>query len=117
MMIELTLWIAALLSLVLALHPFISYPLSLLLFRRKHAGVPQEAQADSPLTFTICMCAYNEENVIERKAENLVALKAKEPGLQVLIYVDAASENDFSRHQAGRSAPDDGDGSSGAVVR
>lgn len=97
MTIELTLWIAAVLSLVLALHPFISYPLSLLLFRRKRAGVQQASQADAPLTFTICMCAYNEENVIERKAENLLALKAKEPGLQVLIYVDAASDATASK--------------------
>lgn len=96
MTIELALWLAALASFALAMHPFISYPLSLLMFRRKRAGTKSIEQAEA-LTFTICMCAYNEETVIERKAENLLALKAREPGLQVLIYVDAASDATASK--------------------
>ena len=97
MTIVLALWLAAALSFVLAMHPFISYPLSLLMFRRKRAAVSGASQDNAELTFTICMCAYNEENVIERKAENLLALKAREPGLQVLIYVDAASDATASK--------------------
>jgi cellulose synthase/poly-beta-1,6-N-acetylglucosamine synthase-like glycosyltransferase len=106
MKMELALWITCAASFALALHPFIGYPLSLLWFKRKRsAGL---AAASSFPTFTICMCAYNEENIIEQKARNLLALKAREPGLQVLIYVDAASDstaeklaafaNDFEVH-------------------
>lgn len=97
MTMETALWIACGLSLALALHPFIGYPISLLWFKRRHSAVP--VQESSPLTFTICMCAYNEENVIEQKARNLLALKAREPGLEVLIYVDAASDSTAEKLQ------------------
>lgn len=90
MTMEFALWMACAASFALALHPFIGYPLSLLLFKRKRGT--EIASASSSATFTICMCAYNEENIIEQKARNLLALKAREPGLQVLIYVDAASD-------------------------
>jgi cellulose synthase/poly-beta-1,6-N-acetylglucosamine synthase-like glycosyltransferase len=92
MTMEFALWIASAASLALALHPFIGYPLSLLWFKRKPDGGATREES-SPLTFTICMCAYNEENIIEQKARNLLALKAREPGLEVLIYVDAASDS------------------------
>ncbi len=92
MTMEFALWSACAASLALALHPFIGYPLSLLWFKRKRdRGATREES--SPLTFTICMCAYNEENIIEQKARNLLALKAREPGLEVLIYIDAASDS------------------------
>jgi cellulose synthase/poly-beta-1,6-N-acetylglucosamine synthase-like glycosyltransferase len=38
------------------------------------------------------MCAYNEEHVIEQKLTNLLQLRAREPQLQILIYVDAATD-------------------------
>ena len=38
------------------------------------------------------MCAYNEERNIARKVENLLALRAREPGLEILIYVDGAND-------------------------
>ncbi len=90
MTIEMLLWIGCFVSLALAVHPFVGYPLSLLMFKRKAVGSSRTSR--EPLTFTICMCAYNEENVIESKARNLLALKAREPGLEVLVYVDAASD-------------------------
>ncbi len=90
MTIEMLLWIGCFVSLALAVHPFVGYPLSLLMFKRKAVGSSRTSR--EPLTFTICMCAYNEENVIDRKARNLLALKAREPGLEVLVYVDAASD-------------------------
>ena len=98
MTMELAIWIACAASFALALHPFIGYPLSLLWFKRKHdSGSAPECP---PLTFTICMCAYNEENIIEQKARNLLALKGREPGLEVLIYVDAASDSTAEKLQA-----------------
>ena len=93
-MIAVLFGIAAVLVL-LALHPFITYPLSLLALRRvrRPSRLPRQVEpAEAPLTFTVCMCAYNEAAIIRQKAENLRALKAREPGLQILVYVDAASD-------------------------
>ncbi len=98
MTIEMLLWIGCFVSLALAVHPFVGYPLSLLMFKRKAVGSSRTSR--EPLTFTICMCAYNEENVIESKARNLLALKAREPGLEVLVYVDAASDATAQKLQA-----------------
>jgi cellulose synthase/poly-beta-1,6-N-acetylglucosamine synthase-like glycosyltransferase len=111
------------LALLLALHPFVTYPLSLLALRRWRraseapegsrsttgaganvstganastsatapASVPTTAPA--PLSFAICTCAYNEARVIEAKLENLLALRAQQPGLDILVYVDASSDD------------------------
>lgn len=94
-MIATALWIAAALCALLAAHPFVTYPLSLLAIRRR----PADRHASQPArdTFSLCMCAYNEESIIEAKARNLLALKAREPDLQVLIYVDAASDRTAER--------------------
>ncbi len=78
------------LLLVLAAHPFVTYPLSLGVIARRHArpvraGVP-------PAKVAVCVCAYNEERVIAARVENLLALRAIQPGLDILVYVDAASD-------------------------
>jgi cellulose synthase/poly-beta-1,6-N-acetylglucosamine synthase-like glycosyltransferase len=90
-MIEPLLWTAAALCMLIAAHPFVTYPLSLKAMRPRRATAARAASTPRH-TFSLCMCAYNEESVIEAKARNLLALKAKEPDLQVLIYVDAASD-------------------------
>src|SRR5262249_18460343 len=78
-----------------ALHPFTTYPLSLWLLRRwRSSPLPQrgDARTADPSNIAICMCAYNEERVIEAKLANLLGLKRAYPGLEILIYVDAASD-------------------------
>lgn len=84
----------AAISLMLALHPFVTYPLSLMLLRRLRPahGPIQSARQDASQRFAICMCAYNEEAVIEEKICNLLALRRYEPDLEILVYVDAASD-------------------------
>jgi cellulose synthase/poly-beta-1,6-N-acetylglucosamine synthase-like glycosyltransferase len=84
--------VIAALSLLLAMHPFVTYPLSLLVlkvFRRRPAAPPAQ---QGTLSFAICMCAYNEEAVIEEKILNLLQLRDREPDLQIYIYVDAATD-------------------------
>jgi cellulose synthase/poly-beta-1,6-N-acetylglucosamine synthase-like glycosyltransferase len=84
--------LVAIIALLLAMHPFVTYPLSLLVLktlRRRSAVAANPAQ---PISFAICMCAYNEAAVIEAKVLNLLQLRAREPGLQIHIYVDAASD-------------------------
>lgn len=82
--------LVGLLLLALAVHPFITYPLSLRLLARMRPrplrqGVP-------PMTAALCVCAYNEEPVIRAKAENMLAMRRAWPSLELLVYVDAASD-------------------------
>lgn len=82
------------LCLLAACHPFITYPWSLIVLqalrpvkRSRQAQIPQEN-----LSCAICVCAYNEERGIERKVQNLLALREREPGLEILVYVDGAGD-------------------------
>lgn len=86
------LFIIAILSMLLALHPFITYPLSLLVLKALRGRPVARPRQAEPLSFAICMCAYNEEAVIEDKVLNLLQLRDREPDLQIYIYVDAASD-------------------------
>ena len=87
------LFIVGVACLLLAMHPFVTYPASLLVLRavRGRRG-RQRDNARRPLSFAICMCAYNEEAVIEAKAQNLLKLKERYPDLSLHIYVDASSD-------------------------
>lgn len=79
----------------LAIHPFITYPLSLLLLRRlqrRSGAVSESLREEFRGQFAVCVCAYNEEKVIQAKMQNLLALREREPGLEILVYVDAASD-------------------------
>ncbi len=87
------LFIVAAVSLLAALHPFVTYPLSLNLLKALRGKQTAQASHDpASLTFAVCMCAYNEEPVIEAKVRNLLALREREPGLAIHVYVDAASD-------------------------
>jgi cellulose synthase/poly-beta-1,6-N-acetylglucosamine synthase-like glycosyltransferase len=88
-------WLFALgiLCFLAACHPFLTYPWSLVVIpmlqpARRRAGRMPEAE----LNCAICVCAYNEEQSITRKIENLLALRAREPRIEILIYVDGASD-------------------------
>ena len=76
----------------LALHPFTTYPLSLALLARLR---PRPPVPGTPLTApkaALCVCAYNEAGIIRAKAENMLSLRAAMPDLELLIYVDAATD-------------------------
>lgn len=80
------------LCLLAASHPFVTYPWSLIVLQAlrpvKRSRLNEIPQTE--LSCAICVCAYNEERNIERKIQNLLALRAREPGLEILVYVDAA---------------------------
>jgi len=98
------------LFLFLAMHPFLTFPVSLKLVKKLKAKPISPVSASIAETYAICVCAYNEEAVIKAKAENLMELKRVIPGLEVFIYVDAAADrtaeilsdykNDFDIHVA-----------------
>jgi cellulose synthase/poly-beta-1,6-N-acetylglucosamine synthase-like glycosyltransferase len=78
---------------LLALHPFFTYPLSLLAARALHPAPPPRVRDDtSELTVAILCCAYNEEAVIGAKLENALALQAAEPTTKVLFYTDGCTD-------------------------
>lgn len=87
--------VLSVLCLLAALHPFITYPLSLWLLsklRRRPLAPDPTTEAEPDPDLAILMCAYNEEHIIEAKADNLVRLQARYPNIELLIYVDAASD-------------------------
>jgi cellulose synthase/poly-beta-1,6-N-acetylglucosamine synthase-like glycosyltransferase len=86
--------ILGLLCLLAACHPFITYPWSLILIQalRPHRRPSSSAIPTAQLNCAVCVCAYNEERVIGQKIENLLKLRAREPGLEILIYVDGAND-------------------------
>ncbi len=77
---------------VLGAHPFVTYPLSLRALARLRPAPPSQAIEPPPPRVALCVCAYNEEQVIRAKAENMLAMRDSLPGLQLLVYVDAASD-------------------------
>lgn len=82
------------LCLLVACHPFVTYPWSLIVLQALYP-VKRSPPNDVPqtqLSCAICVCAYNEERGIERKVQNLLALRAREPGLEILVYVDGARD-------------------------
>jgi cellulose synthase/poly-beta-1,6-N-acetylglucosamine synthase-like glycosyltransferase len=82
------------LCLTLACHPFVTYPWSLIVLQALRPTPQPRADRipEAQLTCAICVCAYNEERVIAKKVENLLALRARDPGLKILVYVDGASD-------------------------
>lgn len=77
--------------LLLAVHPFTTYPLSLRLLSRARPRTLQP-RAPVPGSVALCVCAYNEEPVIAAKIANMLAMRAALPELDILVYVDAASD-------------------------
>ncbi len=93
-MLALTLAGLGCLCLGVGLYPFGPYQLSLLVARRLRpaAPVPLPDLAAAPETFAICLCAYNEERTIEAKIADLLQLRFAAGALEILVYVDAASD-------------------------
>ncbi|MGB8841013.1 MAG: glycosyltransferase [Aliidongia sp.] len=91
-MVVVLLGAAALFFMVLATHPFITYPLSLRFLKRRKRALPTVRPRPTPPRLAVCMCAYNEEACIERKMVNLLELRERRGQLDILIYVDGSSD-------------------------
>ena len=87
-------WLAAAGAFLLVfLHPYVTYPLSLLVMPRvaEHAGGPV------PTSATLVFAAYNEGPALPAKTANLRALKAAWPRLEIIAYCDAASDDTLAQ--------------------
>ena len=76
---------------VLALHPFITYPLSLRLAATAARAEPAKTEEQTG-PVAILFCAYNEEAVIGEKLRNCMSLQADTPDTLVLVYTDGCSD-------------------------
>lgn len=84
------LMILSALCILLFLHPYVTYPLSLRLFRA--APVARRDNLPLPST-TLVFSAYNEERSLPGKIENLKAIKAQYPDIEILAYSDCSADN------------------------
>ncbi|MGI9510474.1 MAG: glycosyltransferase [Geminicoccaceae bacterium] len=85
----------AFLCLFVAFFPFGPYQATLLIAKRLGMARPSERGSETSadeLRFAISLCAYNEEAVIRQKIENMLTLRKAAGELDILIYVDAASD-------------------------
>jgi cellulose synthase/poly-beta-1,6-N-acetylglucosamine synthase-like glycosyltransferase len=75
------------------LHPFVTYPVSLMVIRlRRGRARIVHSSASREESIAVCFCAFNEESVIEAKMRNLLHLRYLAPHLEILVYVDAATD-------------------------
>jgi cellulose synthase/poly-beta-1,6-N-acetylglucosamine synthase-like glycosyltransferase len=81
------------LFLCIGIHPFATYPFSLWLIRGWRRSIsPDVSVTLRDHSVALCFCAYNEERVISDKIQNCLELRQIIPGLEVLAYVDAATD-------------------------
>jgi len=76
---------------LLVLHPYVTYPLSLLVVRRFWPK-PLNPTVPAPTSFAIVCCVYNERKVINQKIENMRAVRDALGDCQLLIHSDASSD-------------------------
>ena len=70
------------------LHPYLFYPLSLRFMRSR----PLADGSGPRLTASLLFAAYNEERSLPAKLENIAAIKALHPDLEVLAYSDMSTD-------------------------
>jgi cellulose synthase/poly-beta-1,6-N-acetylglucosamine synthase-like glycosyltransferase len=97
----------AVVFLLLAIHPFVTYPVTLyvaraLMERHSGRGTGGLTPPGALPSMAICVSAYNEESLIVAKAENLLALQKTVPACELLIYVDAATDRTVALLEAYR---------------
>lgn len=85
-------WILAAVFILLAVHPFVTYPLSLAVAAKVMRCPPVPDDTASPSRIAILFCAYNEEAVIETKLHNCVALKSRDPATSIFVYTDGCTD-------------------------
>lgn len=76
-----------------AVHPLLTYPLSLRLFVRARPVTPAPAPRSPRPTLAICMSAYNEQDVIAAKIERLIEVAEAYGPATIHVYADAPHDD------------------------
>ena len=86
--------------LLLALHPFVTYPISLLLIRRARGIKERQRERESAkdqLSIAFVLCAYNEASVIEDKIKNLIEIRRSLARCSIHVYADGCSDDTVAK--------------------
>lgn len=83
---------AGLLFSALAFHPFLTYPLSLRLLTKSRRLVRPAVDAAARPSVAICMCAYNEQEVIVAKMNSLLEMAKAYGNATIHVYADCPSD-------------------------
>lgn len=83
------LWLVAGACVIMAIYPYVIYPLILRLLPPKPWAVTVSLRTDGR-EFALLFCAFNEVISMPAKIENLKALVSKYPALEVLVYDDGS---------------------------
>lgn len=91
--------------LLLSIHPFVLYPVSLWMLSSLYpkARLPAPSSDTAGCKVALCLCVHNEERVIAAKIENMLAMRRAIPDLEILVYVDGAADRTaeiLARHAA-----------------
>lgn len=78
--------------LVVAAHPFVTYPLSLQLFFRKLQVPLADWSKEARPSVAICLSAYNEAAVIVTKVESLIRIAEAYGPATIHVYTDGCSD-------------------------
>ncbi len=94
--------IASILLLMLAMHPYVTYPLSLWLLSYLFAAPSRAHKHNGELpSVSICFCAFNEAEVIAEKILNLESVAKVYPGrVEILMYADGCTDSTVQIAQA-----------------
>jgi cellulose synthase/poly-beta-1,6-N-acetylglucosamine synthase-like glycosyltransferase len=84
--------VVAAMLLACAVHPLLTYPLSLRLFVRARPVMPAAALPSPAPSLAICMCAYNEQDVIAAKVERLIEVAAAYGPATIHVYADSPQD-------------------------
>ncbi|MEZ5655587.1 MAG: glycosyltransferase [Sphingobium sp.] len=90
------LYLICAISAIAFLHPYVTYPLSLRLMKQRSLGTEHGPRPSASLLFS----CYNEESVLPTKLDNLAAIKALHPDIDILAYADQCSDNSLAILQA-----------------
>jgi cellulose synthase/poly-beta-1,6-N-acetylglucosamine synthase-like glycosyltransferase len=79
-------------SLLLLIYPYLIYPLILLLVRTRYRC--QISITNTPYgKVALLFCAYNEEQILPAKIENIRQIKKLLPSLEARVYTDCCTDN------------------------
>ncbi|MEM9754969.1 MAG: glycosyltransferase [Pseudomonadota bacterium] len=86
--------VLSLLTGLMALHPFLTYPLSLRALRWIRGSMPLRATSPAPRSLTVMISARNEARVIKAKLTNVVSALELLEGVdtQILLFADGCTD-------------------------